>query len=203
MVIDYLKELEENAQLFYWENVDAWGWLGDGFTQVEYAVKNLNLCGRADTSISILHGSIRKGMNSIKLELVIETLIQNIDNKPINAHYEYDVRELIKWLQERKTDKDSLIIIEWKYLAFLREDEGYPPVNLWEDLSSNPDHFMYILKILNGKERGSDWTDEDESKMIKHCYHLLESWTRTNDPIDVNDVLYRAGRFFKPYGKGT
>ena len=36
VVIDYLKELEENAQLFYWENVDAWGWLGDGFTQVEY-----------------------------------------------------------------------------------------------------------------------------------------------------------------------
>ena len=30
-----------------------------------------------------------------------------------------------------------------------------------------------------------------------------DSWTRTNDPIDVNDVLYRTGRFFKPQINGT
>ena len=30
-----------------------------------------------------------------------------------------------------------------------------------------------------------------------------DSWTRTNDPIDVNDVLCRAGRFFKLSDQGT
>ena len=30
-----------------------------------------------------------------------------------------------------------------------------------------------------------------------------DSWTRTNDPIDVNDVLSRTGRFFKPQTNGT
>ena len=28
-----------------------------------------------------------------------------------------------------------------------------------------------------------------------------DSWTRTNDPIDVNDVLYHHGRNYKPLSK--
>ena len=32
---------------------------------------------------------------------------------------------------------------------------------------------------MTGKERGTEWTDEDTSKMVQHCYHLLEGWKRT------------------------
>ena len=177
-IIEYIKGLEEESQSSYWNNIDAWGWLGEGFTLVEDTIRNLNECGKTATSISILHSYTRKDESRVTTQLVAETLIQNVDNKTISALDTYDIQELIKWLQERNADRNSLILIEWKYLAFLREDEGYPPITLWEELSSNPEHFIYILKIFTGKERGTEWTDEDKSKMVQHCYHLLESWKR-------------------------
>jgi hypothetical protein len=71
-----------------------------------------------------------------------------------------------------------MLELEWKYLAFLKDSEGYPPINLWQELSENPEFFIWIVKIICGKENNPSWSAEDLQKIKSHCYGLMYSWKR-------------------------
>lgn len=115
---------------------------------------------------------------SIRNELVIKTLKQHIENCTENTQNGYHIQQLLKWLQERKTEKTSMLVLEWKYLAFLKASEGYPPIYLWQELSENPDFFTWIVRIICGKAIDPSWSEEDIKKIRNHCYGLLNSWKR-------------------------
>lgn len=81
-----------------------------------------------------------------------------------------------------------MLELEWKYLAFLKDSEGYPPINLWQELSENPEFFIWIVKIICGKENDSSWSKEDLQKIKSHCYGLMYSWKRVPG-LDQNGTI--------------
>lgn len=83
---------------------------------------------------------------------MIDTLYLNVQVADENSHNIFYIQNIIKWLQEQKIDKDAMLSIEWKYLAILRSSEGFPPVYIWNELSSNPHFYIDVLRMMYGKD---------------------------------------------------
>lgn len=176
----YVKTLDKKVQIDFWKNTYVWGFMSDDFSLLEDTVTSLNRVHRTEKSISLLyffivHSRSNPGVNP---ELVIETLNLNVENQAENTQDEYHIQQLIKWLQERNIEKKCMLETEWKYLAFLKDSEGYPPINLWRELSDNPEFFIWVAKIVCGKESDPSWNEEDKQKIVSHCFGLLHSWKR-------------------------
>lgn len=176
----YIRSLDIKAQEIFWKKTDAWGYMNDSYTMLEDTVSSLNYYHRTAKSISLIYFSVfhndRKVL--VKPGLVIETLKKNVENQAENTQDEYHIQQLIKWLQKRNTDKATMLELEWKYLAFLKDSEGYPPINLWQELSENPEFFIWVVKIICGKENDPSWSVDDLQKIKNHCYGLMYSWKR-------------------------
>lgn len=176
----YIKSLEIKAQEIFWKNTNVWGYMNDSYTLLEDTISSLNKYHRTEKSISLIYFNAFHNDKNVLIqpELVIETLKQNVENQAENTQDEYHIQQIIKWLQERNIDKSLMLEIEWKYLAFLKDSEGYPPINLWQELSENPEFFVWIVKIICGKEEDLSWSEEDKQKIKSHCFGLLYSWKR-------------------------
>ena len=172
--------MDISAQEIFWKKTNVWANTNDKFTLLEYAVVSLNQYHRTDKSISLLYYQIFHNDKKVLIEpdLVIDTLKLNVENQDENTQDEYRIQKLIKWLQEKNTDKKDMLELEWKYLTFLKNSEGYPPINLWRELSDNPEFYIWIVKIICGKEKDPSWTEEDKQKMQNHCFGLMYSWKR-------------------------
>lgn len=179
-LILYVKSLNLKAQEIFWKKTNAWGYTNDSYTMLEDTISSLNQYHRTKKSIDLMYYGIFHTDKNVLIQpnLVIETLKKNVDNQAKNTQNEYQIQQLIKWLQERNTDKPTMLELEWKYLAFLKDSEGYPPINLWQELSENPRFFIWIVKIICGKENNPSWSNEDKQKIMSHCYDLLYSWKR-------------------------
>ena len=173
-LISYVETLEVDTQEIFWKGTSAWGTKSDSFTLLEKTVSKLNEYKRTEKSIALLYLHVIHDSCDVSTETVIATLSINVDNQ--GTQNEYYVQQLIKWLQERNTDRAKLLIIEWQYLAFLRKSEGYPPVTLWQELSSNPEFFVHIIKIICGKEKDDSWDDNDKQNISRHCFDLIYGW---------------------------
>ena len=175
-LISYVDKLDAGSQEFFWKGTAAWGYKNDCFTLIEDTIRKLNQYKRTEKSISLLFFFVIHDSHDISTETVVDTLNKNVDNQAENSQNEYYIQQLIKWLQERNTDRAMLIEIEWKYLAFLRQSEGYPPITLWQELSDNPEFYIHIMKIICGKENNNTWDESDRQKISHHCFDLIYGW---------------------------
>lgn len=176
----YIKSLDILAQEIFWRNTNVWGYMNDSYTLLEDTISYLNKYHRTEKSISLIYFNVFHNDKNVLIqpELIIETLKQNVENQAENTQDEYHIQQIIKWLQERNIEKSLMLELEWKYLAFLKDSEGYPPINLWQEMSENPEFFIWIVKIVCGKEEEPSWSEEDKQKIKSHCFGLLYSWKR-------------------------
>lgn len=179
--LEMVEELGGDAQKIFWDLTQVWGIGQDCFEIYEKAVERLNASRRTDKSIFILYNCLKEKKGEIKISVVVETLNLNVEvastqsNDTLNEYY---IQHLIKWLQEQDVDKDTMVLIEWKYLVFLEEREGYPPIFLWDEMSSNPEYYMGIIRLICGKEDGFSGSEEEKARIVSQCYNLLYGWKR-------------------------
>ena len=175
-IIKYVDSLDDESQKVYWERVSVWPLSRDSLTMIEKTVNNLNKCKRYSQSISVLFDAVRN-KKSINSDTVVNTLNLYVEEHTENDYNTYHIQELIKWLQSREKNRTNMLTIEWEYLSILKESQGYAPIFLWDELSSNPVFYVDIIKILVGKENSMS-TDEEKQKRSVHCYELMASWKR-------------------------
>ncbi len=185
----YIKELNANAQEVFWSKTNVLGCMNDSYTLLEDTIYFLNQYHRTAKSLILIYIHIFNVKNTpIRPELLIKTLKQNVEHQEENTQNEYYIQQLIKWLQERDIEKTTMLDLEWKYLAFLSESKGYPPINLWHELSENPEFFIRIVKTLSGKEVDPSWSKEYKRNIQNNCFELLHSWKRVPG-LDENGKL--------------
>lgn len=180
-VVIKVQELNEAAQCLYWSLNSVRGFIIDRVELCENIVKNFNRVGRTDNSILILYNCILNEHMDVVPDLVIDTLNQHVEVNIQGAEslQEFYVQNLIKWLQEHDADKNRMVIIEWEYLVCLNESDGYAPIYLWNELSTNPDYYIGIMKWISGKENDFKGTEEEKNRIITQCYRLMFSWKKT------------------------
>ena len=174
--IRYIYELNERSQNQYWDNANADFFAIEDPQILSEAVRKFNEKHRTDKSINVLYDAIILGDNSVTADLVIDTLSLNIqyqDSVIVDVSY---IQRLIKWLQNKDIDQESISSIEWKYLSILGESEGYPPICLWDKLSSNADFFVEVLSIIYSKEKGTTWTEDERKIIATRCFNLIFGW---------------------------
>lgn len=178
--INKVKRLKKSAQRIYWSLTSVWGFGVDNSSIYETAVNNLNEVRRPDRSIFILYNCIKENNMDVELQLVIDTLNLNVETaiRNTNTLDEYYIQHLIKWLQNQKIDNETMVLIEWKYLVFLQENEEYLPVFLWNELSSNPDFYIKVLKLICGKSDDFNGMEEEKSRVVSQCYKLMYGWKK-------------------------
>jgi len=179
--ITYIEKLTIEAQSQYWELTPVWG-LGAEISEIYHtSVEKLNAVCRTDKSIYILYNCIKEQVEGLEPSLVVDTLhlnVEKVSSQTVNTLDEYYIQHLIKWLQERNINKDDMVLIEWKYLVFLQEGSGCPPVYLWNEMSSNPEYYIEIIKYLCGKVDDFNGTDEEKTRVVNQCYKLIYSWKK-------------------------
>jgi hypothetical protein len=114
----------------------------------------------------------------------------------------HEIERIFEELDKRDdTDKSKLIQLEWIYLPLLDSYGSHrSPKNLEEELTSNPEFFIDVLKwlylpkdkTLIKKERDGI-SDEFAKSRAKQAYHLLNSWKKIpgmkeNHSIDKKEL---------------
>ena len=186
--VQYVLKLERNAQNIFWETTEVWGFTDNSIQIAEKAIRELNNVHRTDKSIPIIYYYIENRSREIEPSLMIDTLYLNVQVADENSHNIFYIQNIIKWLQEQKIDKDAMLSIEWKYLAILRSSEGFPPVYIWNELSSNPHFYIDVLRMMYGKDDNWKGTKEEKSIMKQQCFSLMFSWKQTPG-MDINGVF--------------
>ena len=109
----------------------------------------------------------------INNNLLLAALLEN--DKLIDV---YDLHELIKYCQKQNLDHEKMILIEWKYLTSIHDDNDIKPVNLFSELQTNPDFFIEILSLAfkeEGDESKRSLSEIEEAKALS-AYNLLHKW---------------------------
>ena len=187
--VQYILKLDGNAQNLFWKTTEVWGFADNSIQIAEKAIRALNYVHRTDKSISIIYFCIENKKREIENSLIIDTLQLNVQVADENSHNIFYIQNIIKWLQERKIDNDAMISIEWKYLALLRSSEGFPPVYIWNELSSNPHFYIDVLRMMYGKDDSWEGTEEEKSIMKQQCFSLMFSWKQTPG-VDFNGIFH-------------
>ena len=164
----YVKCLSAKAQRNFWEQTQVLGFEFEKYATIRNSVSNLNTAGRTDKSIYILYSLIIQKNTNIKIEpqLIIDTLKINIENHNCNYYDKYQVKTLIKWLQNSNCNEEAITSIELQYLEILQEDDNFSPKHLWNKLSSDPDFFLETLRIIYNKTDIEEYPDENNSKLV-------------------------------------
>lgn len=111
----------------------------------------------------------------VKALLLEETRLENETN--CDSHF---VLELIEMLQNSNgVNKEDLIKIEWKYLNWLDECNGYHIVALNQEFASNPEFFCYTIQLAYKSSKDTnenpEFTEEQKS-IARHASGLLRKW---------------------------
>lgn len=106
-------------------------------------------------------------------ELLLAALIKN--DKLIDV---YDLHELIKYCQKKELNHEKMILIEWKYLTSIHDDSDIRPLNLYNELQTNPDFFIEVLSLAFKEEgdKAEKVLSETEKNNSINAYNLLHKW---------------------------
>ena len=106
-------------------------------------------------------------------ELLLDALIKN--DKLIDV---YDLHELIKYCQKKELNHEKMILIEWKYLTSIHDDSDIRPLNLYNELQTNPDFFIEVLSLAFKEEgdKAEKVLSETEKNNSINAYNLLHKW---------------------------
>ena len=175
-IVETIAKFSPEAAEIFWKNVSC---IGNDLTSKEAvttSINNLNRVQRVEFSVELLYDLLQIRKVKVSNNLVSETLQVFVSSKNVNHMEVYYLHFLIKWLQNQKVDKTIMISIEWKYLSILDRYSDCKPQYLWNELSSNPEFFMEVLKKFAGRDLEEITDTETRSKISMHCYDLLNHW---------------------------
>lgn len=173
---DLVSEFLGDDQIDYWKIVNIR--FVDNKSDINYPLKWLLNCNRPNRALNMIsHRLSDKSNNNYDRNLAVEAL-KNLFLKPdeMNNLDAYNIKEIIKDLQNSNVDKEKLYQIEWAYLALL-DDKDCRPITIEKELSRNPSVYNDILSLAY-KEHSKvkeEATKVDE-KVATNAYRLLHLW---------------------------
>lgn len=175
----------------YWKAVDIR--VANSESEYEFAIKKMLECNRPIQAIELINMALHQKVNfERKLsELALKKALE--EQEQINYIIVYDIKNIIKDLQECKYDETKLFAIEWSYLPLLSNDEDYRPITIERKLSRDPKTYNELLCIAykaHSDEHNKQNTDE---KLALNAYRLLRIWKTppgmTDEGIINNEEL--------------
>ncbi len=174
-VVEEVRMLKESSREEFWKRTKAWRMESNDSEIVSEVINNLNEVNRTENSIHILYMLLEDKKMELDTLLVINTLKNDatlVSSNNANAYY---IQAIIRWLHEKHVDKEDMLSIEWKYIEILDGREGKVPKYTWNELSTNPDFYIRVLKILYGKEANNQ-NEEERRNNARKCYYLMYNW---------------------------
>lgn len=136
---------------------------------------------------------------NLPTELIVEVLIKLAtvkSNEPVNISG-YEIELLFKMLDKRlDISHETLIHLEWLYLSILdSHGTNRNPKNLHNELSTNPEFFIDVLKCVytpknkeNIEEERKGLSDEAVMGRARQAYQLLRSWKKIPGVNSENSI---------------
>lgn len=158
----------------YWENVDV-RVIRDN-SSYDYAIKKLIEVNRPVKAIELISMALfEKKPFSRELSIIVlkNCLKKQEDIKYIDI---YDIKMIIKDLQNRDCDEDELFDIEWSYLPILSEYDDYRPITVERKLSEEPPIFNDVLCLAYKAHNDNENKQNDNEKLAINAHRLLNIW---------------------------
>ncbi|MGI0485495.1 hypothetical protein ACN4EK_08680 [Pantanalinema rosaneae CENA516] len=162
----------------YWKRVDVRPFQVEG--DLETAVDKLIEHGRPYRAIDCLYTCL-SNKEPLDQDRTVKALLAAASSvEPVSQMDPYHIEELIAALQnDPETDPNDLFHIEWAYLPLLYNHRSVRPRALEDRLSSDPEFFCEIIRLVykaKGTSSPQKETTERTRKIAQNGYHLLKEW---------------------------
>lgn len=164
-------------EIEYWKRTPANAYQVD---DLDEAIEKLIKYGRPRAAIDCLGGRLfnKKPLNSAQCIRVLLAGVSSGESDILNE--QYNIIELIKYLQsDQSVDKNGLFMVEWAYLPLLEGHHEVAPTLLENRLSTDPDFFCELIKLIYRSEKESPSTKElsEEKKAVAlNAWKLINYW---------------------------
>lgn len=202
----------------YWRQTPVF-LMSEGSEDVAFAIRKLISVGRARHALQLAeHGRSVSLTSDLLVEVLREVLHQPLaTDGSINegTMFQYYVAEIFQILDGRSdVDKDTLVSLEWNYLAVL-EHSRRPPKALLRAISEQPALFIDLLSAVFKATEESGVADaepenpEHARTIADQAYRLLGLWDRlpgtredgTVDPKHLEAWIKDARALAKAVGR--
>jgi hypothetical protein len=167
----------DEAEGEYWSRTNVNSYQTDG--QLDIAIDKLIEHGRPHAAIACLN-RMRQAKKPIDVDLCIRALLAATSPEPAYAMDSYHLVELIKFLQaSSEVTSDDLFRIEWAYLPLLDRHRGASPKLLESRLSSDPEFFCEVIRLIYRSKKEvmvNDELSEDLKAIATNAWRLLQEW---------------------------
>lgn len=189
-VINLLDKADEQAQRFFWGNVEHVGLFEDA-VESDRVIARLLHFGRPHAAVGAIEWALNQQPDLVSPERIAEVLEASIQTAP-GAHFNAsdfarNSAELLNRLEKTGMARERLAKLEWLYL---RVHEHYRrPHLLHNELSNDPEFFIDVLKhVYKAKSESGSEHSEESAALSRLGEDLLDSWKqlpgRQGDDVD-------------------
>ena len=184
---DLAREILGEDYVLYWKNVNQNVLACE--SDLTTAIKEFNKVGRFDEATECIHSSIFN-KHYIEPELIIETLSNVLSNSPSEKTETYKLIEIIKYLENSTTDKESLWKIEWGFYGLFIFDNKNVPNTLYQKLATAPELYVTFLKLgfKEDNDKRKKELSEKEQALAQCSWNLLNNF-HLLPGLDKNGLL--------------
>lgn len=161
-------------ELEYWKNADIRVIRDD--SSYDYVIRKLIEADRPVKALELINMALfEKKQFSRELSIIV---LKNCLKKQEYINYIdiYDIKKLIKDLQDNDYAEDELFGIEWSYLPILSEYDDYRPITIERKLSEEPQIFNDVLCLIYKAHKDKKNNQNDNEKLASNAYRLLNIW---------------------------
>ncbi len=197
---DFLEIQKQEVQDSYWNKMfPRFHHLAKD--EKEYGLRKLLEYKRHFSVIDAAYRHPEKLSSNLLLEILNKAATEEASEKGNFKTHEID--RIFEELDKRDDiEKSKLIQLEWFYLPLWDSMRSHrSPKNLEEELSTNPEFFIEVLKWLYLpknkkllKEERKDISDEAATNRAKQSYHLMNSWKKIpglNEDNSIDEKILR------------
>jgi hypothetical protein len=167
------------SEAMYWQKVPANPYQTE--SDLLFAVDKLLEASRPHAAIDCLHYRLYKKMPLDSLRTVKALLAAVITKESAHSTDFHNITELINALQnDTQTDVNDLFKVEWAYLPLLNRHGGTKPKLLEKRLSTDPEFFCEVIRLIyrSKYEEKKDELDESKAAITSNAWRLLQEWKR-------------------------
>ncbi|MDO9265374.1 MAG: hypothetical protein Q7U02_15495, partial [Desulfosalsimonadaceae bacterium] len=167
-----------NSQAEYWLNSNANPYQTDD--SLEIAIAKLLEHGRPHAAINCLD-RMHHAKHPINVAQCVSALLGALSSPdPSYSIDAYNIVELIKVLQASpEVSPDDLFRVEWAYLPLFDRDLEASPKLLESRLSSDPEFFCEVIRLIYRSKKNDGTTSEPSEEMeaiATNAWRLLHDW---------------------------